>query len=142
MRVLGVDFGEKRIGLAVSDPTGRIATPLDTVHRRAGKRPPLAELERIGKSLGVQHVVVGLPLDLRGEETDWCHEVRDLGRKLAERLGVEVSFVDERLSSVRAQRAVRDSGLRKQEREKKERIDAAAAQLILQAWLDAPGIAR
>jgi len=142
MRVLGVDFGERRVGLAVSDPTGKIATPLQTVQRRAGKRPPLAELERIGKSLGVEHVVVGLPLDLRGEETDWCREVRDVGRKLAERLGVSVSFVDERLSSVRAERAVRGSGLPKREREKKERIDAAAAQLILQAWLDAPGIAR
>ena len=140
--MLGVDFGEKRVGLAVSDPTGKVATPLETVQRRAGKRPPLAELERIGKSLGVEHVVVGLPLDLRGEETDWCREVREVGRKLAERLGVSVSFVDERLSSVRAQRAVRGSGLRKREREKKERVDAAAAQLILQAWLDAPGIAR
>jgi putative Holliday junction resolvase len=53
-----------------------------------------------------------------------------------------VSFVDERLSSVRAERAVRGSGLKKLERERKERVDAAAAQLILQAWLDAPGIAR
>jgi putative Holliday junction resolvase len=126
----------------VSDPTGRIATPLETVQRRAGKRPPLAELERIGKSLGVEHVVVGLPLDLRGDETDWCREVREVGGKLAERLGVSVSFVDERLSSVRAERAVRGSGLPKLEREKKERVDAAAAQLILQSWLDAPGIAR
>jgi putative Holliday junction resolvase len=140
--VLGIDFGEKRVGLAVSDPTGKIATPLETVQRRAGKRPPLAELERIGKSLAVEHVVVGLPLDLRGEENEWCQQVRDVGRKLAARLGVEVSFVDERLTSVRAGRAVRESGLRKSEREQKERVDAAAAQLILQAWLDAPGIAR
>jgi putative Holliday junction resolvase len=142
MRVLGVDFGEKRIGLAVSDPTGRIATPLETVHRRAGKRPPIAELERIGRSLGVEHVVMGLPLDLKGEENDWSREVREVGTKLAARLGVNVSFVDERLSSVRAERAVRDSGLKKSERERKERVDAAAAQLILQAWLDAPGIER
>jgi putative Holliday junction resolvase len=142
MRVLGVDFGEKRIGLAVSDPTGKIATPLETVHRRAGKRPPLAEIERIAEPLGVEHVVVGLPLDLRGEENDWCREVREVGRKIGERLGVSVSFVDERLSSVRAERAVRESGLKKVERERKERVDAAAAQLILQAWLDAPGIAR
>jgi putative Holliday junction resolvase len=142
MRVLGIDFGEKRVGLAVSDPTGKIATPLETVQRRAGKRPPLAQLERIGKSLAVEHVVMGLPLDLRGEENAWCQEVRDVGRRLAERLGVGVSFVDERLTSVRAGRAVRESGLRKGEREKKERVDAAAAQLILQAWLDAPGIAR
>jgi putative Holliday junction resolvase len=142
MRVLGIDFGEKRVGLAVSDPTGTIATPLETVRRRAGKRPPLAEIERIGRSLGVEHVVMGLPLDLRGEESDWCREVREVGRKVGERLGVSVSFVDERLSSVRAERAVRGSGLKKLERERKERVDAAAAQLILQAWLDAPGIAR
>jgi putative Holliday junction resolvase len=142
MRVLGVDFGEKRIGLAVSDPTGKIATPLETVHRRAGKRPPLAEIERIAEPLDIEHVVVGLPLDLRGEENDWCREVREVGRKIGERLGVSVSFVDERLSSVRAERAVRESGLKKAERERKERVDAAAAQLILQAWLDAPGIAR
>jgi putative Holliday junction resolvase len=140
--VLGIDFGEKRVGLAVSDPTGTIATPLETVRRRAGKRPPIAEIERIGKSLGVEHVVVGLPLDLRGEENDWCREVREVGRNIGERLGVSVSFVDERLSSVRAERAVRGSGLKKLERERKERVDAAAAQLILQAWLDAPGIAR
>jgi putative Holliday junction resolvase len=126
----------------VSDPTGTVATPLDTVHRRAGKRPPIAEIERIGRSFGVEHVVVGLPLDLEGEENEWCREVRDVGRRIGERLGVGVSFVDERLSSVRAQKAVRGAGLPKHEREKKDRVDAAAAQLILQAWLDAPGIAR
>jgi putative Holliday junction resolvase len=142
MRVLGVDFGEKRVGLAVSDPSGTIATALETVQRRTGKRPPLAEIERIGRSLGVEHVVVGLPLDLRGDENEWCREVRDFGRRLGERLGVGVSFVDERMSSVRAERAVRGSGLKKGQREQKGRVDAAAAQLILQAWLDAPGIAR
>jgi len=142
MRVLGVDFGEKRVGLAVSDPTGTVATPLETLKRRTGKRAPIAEMERIGKSLGVEHVVVGLPLDLKGEENSWCQEVRDVGVRLGERLGVGVSFVDERLTSVRAQRAVRASGLPKHQRELKERVDAAAAQLILQAWLDAPTIAR
>jgi putative Holliday junction resolvase len=142
MRVLGVDFGTKRVGLAVSDPTGTLATPLDTLSRREGKRPPLAELERIGKSLGVEHVVVGLPLDLKGDENEWCREVRDVGRRLGERLGVGVSFVDERMTSVQAERDVRGSGLPKREREKKERVDAAAARVILQAWLDAPGIAR
>jgi putative pre-16S rRNA nuclease len=142
VRVLGVDYGLKRIGLAVSDPTGTVATPLETVRRRAGKRPPLSRLESIGRELAVDHVVVGLPLDLRGEETEWCAEVRDVGRRLAERLGVDVSFVDERLTSVSAERAVRAVGLPKRERERKERVDAAAAQLILQAWLDEPKVAR
>ncbi len=65
-----------------------------------------------------------------------------MGRRLGERLAVGVSFVDERFTSVRAERAVRSTGLPKHEREKKGRVDAAAAQLILQAWLDAPNIAR
>ncbi|MEQ1855971.1 MAG: Holliday junction resolvase RuvX [Longimicrobiales bacterium] len=142
MRVLGVDFGAKRVGLAVSDPTGTLATPLETLTRREGKRAPIAEMERIGKTLGVEHVVVGLPLDLKGDENAWCLEVRDVGRRLGERLGVGVSFVDERMTSVRANAAVRGVGLPKHEREKKGRVDAAAAQLILQAWLDAPSIAR
>jgi putative Holliday junction resolvase len=142
LRALGIDFGMKRIGVAVSDPTGTVATPLETLQRRAGKRPPLAKMEMLGRELAVEHVVMGLPLDLAGEETEWCAEVRRVGEQLAERLGVPVSYVDERMTSVRAERAVRSVGLRKQEREQKARVDAAAAQLILQAWLDQPGIAR
>ena len=139
---MGVDFGLKRIGLAVSDPTGTVATPLETLQRRAGKRVPLAKMEQLGRDLSVEHVVVGLPLDLAGTETEWCAQVRTVGEQLAGRLGVPVSFVDERLTSVRAEKAIRSMGLPKNKRERKGRIDAAAAQLILQAWLDEPGIAR
>ena len=139
---MGVDFGEKRIGLAVSDPTNTLATPLETLHRRAGKRPPIARMAEIARELDVGHVVVGLPLGLDGEENPWCLEVRAMGEKLAARLEVEVSFVDERLTSVRAERAVRGIGLSKRDRQQKGRIDAAAAQLILQSWLDHPEIAR
>lgn len=140
--MLGIDFGERRIGLAVSDPTGTVATPLETVQRRAGKRPPLAQIERVARELLVEHLVVGLPIGLDGEENEWCREVRVLAGKLADRLEVPVAFVDERLTSVRAERAVRSMGLPKRERERRERVDAAAAQLILQAWLDRPEIAR
>ena len=142
MRVLGVDVGVRRVGLALSDPTGTIATPLETLVRRRGKRFPLARLEEIARGHEVEHVVVGLPLDLGGGENAWCAEVRELGQRLGERLGVDVSFVDERLTSVRAERAVRSLGLGRQRSEEKGRVDAAAAQLILQAWLDQPGIAR
>lgn len=137
MRVLGIDFGRRRIGLALSDPTATIATPLETVRRRAGKRPPLRRLEALAREHEVEHLVVGLPLGLDGEENEWCAEVRRAGDRLAERLEVPVDYVDERLTSVRAERAVRSLGLPKEEREKKERIDAAAAVLILQSWLDA-----
>ncbi len=135
-------MGTKRIGLAVSDPTNTVATPLETLTRRAGRRVPLARLEEIAREWGVGHLVVGLPIPLDGQENDWCAEVRALGDKLAERLGLDVSYVDERLTSVRAERAVRSIGLPKRERERRERVDAAAAQLILQAWLDHPEIAR
>jgi putative Holliday junction resolvase len=99
-------------------------------------------MEEIARAHDVEHVVVGLPLSLDGTESAWCAEVRAMGESLARRLGVEVSFVDERFTSVRAERAVRAVGLPKGKRERKERVDAAAAQLILQAWLDHPEIAR
>ncbi len=136
MRALGLDFGERRIGVALSDPTGTIASPLAVVERRAGKRPPLIRLEEVARAHGAERLVVGLPLDLRGGETPWCQEVRALGDELARRLGLPVSYVDERLTSVRAEKAVRSLGLRKGQREEKGRVDAAAAALILQAWLD------
>jgi len=136
--VLGIDFGERRIGLALSDPTGTIAGPLETVQRRAGKRPPLTRLEEIARDREVSRLVVGLPLDLRGKETPWCREVRAMGDELARRLGVPISYVDERLTSVRANKAVRSLGLKKTQREEKARVDAAAAALILQSWLDGP----
>jgi putative Holliday junction resolvase len=132
----------RRVGLAVSDPTNTVATPLETLRRRAGKRPPIARMAEIARELGVGHVVVGLPLGLDGNENEWCAEIRAVGEKLGGRLEIEVSFVDERMTSVRAERAIRALGLSKKEREQKGRIDAAAAQLILQAWLNHPEIAR
>lgn len=141
-RALGVDFGTKRIGLAVSDPTNTLATPLETLVRRTGKRVPLAKMVQIAGEHDVTQLVVGLPLGLDGIENDWCAEVRTLGERLAERLSAPVAFVDERLTSVRAERAIRAVGLPRGERQRKDRVDAAAAQLILQAWLDNPGVAR
>lgn len=141
-RALGVDFGEKRIGMAVSDPTGTLATPLETLVRRAGKRPPIQPMAEIARELDVGQLVVGLPMGLDGSENEWCAEVRAMAEKLAERIDAPVAFVDERLTSVRAERAVRSVGLSRTSRKQKGRVDAAAAQLILQAWLDNPGIAR
>lgn len=131
-----MDFGEKRIGLALGDPTGTIASPLQTLTRRSGKRMPLHRIVEIAQKHGVGHVVVGLPLTLAGEENEWCAEVRDAGDELGRRLQVPVTYMDERMTSVRAERAVRSVGLRKTQREEKGRIDAAAAAIILQSWLD------
>ena len=136
MRVLGIDFGERRIGLALSDPTGTLASPLPTVKRRAGKRPPMTTLADLVQSHGVEALVLGLPITLSGEDSDWTRAVREFGAKLSQRTGLPVYFVDERFTSVRAERAVRSLGLPKNKREEKERVDAAAAILILQGWLD------
>ena len=128
--------------MAVSDPTNTVATPLETLTRRVGKRPPIARMTAIAEEYEVGQIVVGLPLGLDGKENDWCAEVRVMGDKLADRVGAPVAYVDERLTSVRAERGLQDVGLRRRQRREKGRVDAAAAQLILQAWLDSPGIAR
>ncbi len=137
MRALGIDFGERRIGVAVSDPTGAIAQPLPTLRRRAGKRMPLGTLEQLAEAYGVQMIVVGLPLAPSGDDTDWTRTVREAAERLRERSGLAVQLVDERHTSARAERAVRSLGLPKRKREQKGRVDAAAAVLILQSWLDA-----
>jgi putative holliday junction resolvase len=134
-RTLAFDYGERRIGVAVSDPTRTIATPLATLTRRAGKRPPWPEIGALVAAQEADEIVVGLPLDLAGEEGAWAAEVRGFGDQLARRTGLPVHWMDERLSSVRAERSIREMGLRKQRREEKGRIDAGAAAVILEGWL-------
>lgn len=135
-RILAVDYGEKRVGVALSDPTRTIARPLATLTRRAGKRPPIQALLDLCAEHEVTRIIVGLPLTLAGDDSDWTREVRAFAERLHARSGIPVELVDERLSSVVAERAVRSIGLRKTERERKERIDAGAAAVILQAFLD------
>lgn len=135
-RILAVDYGGRRIGIAISDPTRTIAAPLTTLTRRPGKRPPWAEISRLVSEHEVTELVVGLPLDLTGGEGEWAAEVRAFGAELARRTGLPVHWVDERLSSVEAERAVRGMGLRRSQREDKARIDATAAALILRGFLD------
>jgi putative holliday junction resolvase len=134
-RTLGIDYGVRRIGLAVSDPTRTIAAPLTTLTRREGKRPPWPEISKLIAELDVDEIVIGLPLDLRGEENAWAAEVREFGDEVARRTKLPVHWVDERLTSVAAERAVRGMGLKRTEREQKERVDAAAAALLLRQYL-------
>lgn len=136
MRVLGIDYGEKRIGVAISDPTGSFATPLPTLVRRRGKRPPFSALQEIAREYRAAAVVVGLPLAAGGSENEWCAEVRRFGERLGNRLSLDVYYIDERMTSARAERIVRSLALPRGKREQKERVDAAAAALILQRWLD------
>lgn len=134
-RTLAFDYGERRIGVAASDPTRTIATPVTTLTRRAGKRPPWPEIAALVAEQEADEIVVGLPLGLDGEEGEWAAEVRRFGDDLARRTGVPVHWMDERLSSVRTERSIRGMGLKKSVRERKERIDSGAAAVILEGWL-------
>ena len=122
--------------MAMSDPSATIAQPLPTLIRRAGKRPPVSKILEIITSNEIEAVVVGLPLALSGEDTDWTRDVRAFAQTLRTRSGVIVDLFDERMTSVQAERAVRELGLKKSQREQKERIDSAAAMILLQMYLD------
>ena len=134
-RTIAFDYGERRIGVAVSDPTRTIATPIATLQRRAGKRPPWPEIAALVQAQEADEAVIGLPLDLAGEEGAWAAEVRAFGDDLARRTGLPVHWMDERLSSVRAERSIQGMGLKKNVRERKGMIDATAAALILEGYL-------
>lgn len=132
-RLLAVDYGERRIGLAVSDPTRTIASPAGYILRRLGKRPPIAEIMRRGESFEVGGFVLGLPLDGEGEETDRSREVRHIAAELEKRTGLPVQLIDERFSSAAALRAIREMG--GSTRGRKGDVDALAATILLQQVL-------
>ncbi|MFN2563986.1 MAG: Holliday junction resolvase RuvX [Gemmatimonadaceae bacterium] len=129
-RLLAVDYGERRIGLAVSDPTGTIASPAGHIVRRPGKRPPIAEILRRAEELGARGFVLGLPLDGAGEETPRAAEVRRVAAELEKRSGLPVELLDERFTTAAALRAVRELG--GSGRGRKGDVDALAATVLLQ----------
>jgi putative Holliday junction resolvase len=129
-RVLAVDYGERRIGLAISDPTGTIASPAGFILRRAGKRAPIAEIIRRADDLEARGFVVGLPLDGNGEETPRSAEAREIAAKLGQRTGKPVELVDERFTTAAARRAIREMGGSASER--RGDVDALAATVLLQ----------
>jgi len=133
-RVLGLDLGDVRIGVAISDPERRVALPFGTVH--VG-RPP-GELLAIA-ALVAEHevtlVVLGLPLSMSGERGPRARLAAGFAEALRVVLTVPVEFQDERLSTVEAERSLREAGIKG--RDRRAVVDAAAAQVILQAWLDA-----
>jgi putative Holliday junction resolvase len=133
-RLLAVDYGERRIGLAVSDPTGTIASPVGYILRRAGKRPPIAEIIRRAEALEARGFVVGLPLDENGEDTPRAVEVRRIAAELEKRTGLPTQLVDERFTTAAALRAVREMG--GSTRGRKGDVDALAATVLLQHALN------
>jgi putative Holliday junction resolvase len=129
-RVLAIDYGERRIGLAVSDPSRTIASPAGFVTRRAGKRPPVAELVRRAEAHDATAIVLGLPLDDAGNETARSQEVRRVALELERRTGLAVTLVDERYTTAAALRAIQEMG--GSTRGRRGDVDALAATILLQ----------
>lgn len=132
-RWMAIDWGERRIGLALSDPSGTIATPAGVIVRRAGKRPPVAELVRRAEAMEARGIVMGLPLDGEGEDTPRALECRRIAAELARRTSLPVALLDERFTTSAALRGVRETGGRTQDR--KGDIDALAAAVLLRQAL-------
>jgi len=133
-RYLAVDYGRKRIGLAISDPLGMIASPAGFIERRAGKRPPLTKILARAKELEARGFVLGLPLDGEGHETDWTAEIRAVGVEIAKRTGLPVRFLDERFTTAAALRTLKEMG--ESTRGRKGDVDALAATILLQQALN------
>jgi putative Holliday junction resolvase len=133
VRYLGIDFGERRIGLAVSDPDGRVATPLRTLSRRSDEQA-IAEIRAIVGEEEVGGLVIGEPRRLDGSRGDAAERVAAFGAKLAQATGLPCRRVDEALTSNEAASRMREAGL--DPRRHRARLDALAAQLLLQEYLD------
>ena len=138
MRTLAIDFGTRRIGLAMSDEGGRFATPVDVLHVNAPDQAVPAILEMIRKE-GVERLVVGLPLNMDDSLGPSARSTMAWARDLSARSGTKVVFVDERLSSFAAEQDLNDrkrGGEKMTRKQKKGKLDALAAQGFLQAFLD------
>jgi len=135
-RFLAVDYGRKRVGLAISDPLGMIASPAGFIERRQGKRPPITKIVARATELDAQGYLIGLPLDGEGNETPWTAEVRALGAEIAKRTGMPVRFLDERFTTAVALRTVKEMG--ESTRGRKGDVDSLAATILLQRALNVP----
>jgi putative Holliday junction resolvase len=133
---MGVDYGRKRIGLAISDALGMIASPAGFILRRAGKRPPIAEIIRRATELEAAGYIFGLPLDGDGNETEWTAEVRAVGEEIARRTKLPVRYLDERFTTSTALRTMRELG--QSTRGRKGEVDALSAAILLQHALNVP----
>lgn len=133
VRALGVDFGERRIGLAISDPDGRFALPLTTFERRDDRRAA-RRIAAIVRDLGISRLIVGEPRTLAGARGEAAERVRRFGARLAAATGLAVEWIDEALTSRAAEARLREAGI--DPRREPGRVDAVAAQILLQEALD------
>jgi putative holliday junction resolvase len=140
-RVMGLDVGSRRIGIAVSDPLGITAQGLETLQRR-NKRTDLVALEQVIREYSVKEIVIGLPLRMSGAEGTQSEKMQAFAEEMRKRFRLPVHLWDERLTSAEANRLLRETELSIEKRAKA--VDRMAAILILQSWMEnrlpAPGI--
>lgn len=134
MRVIGLDLGSKRIGVAVSDRSGTIATPLTVIARSKSVSADYAAISAIVREEEAVAIVVGLPLNMDGSAGSAARNARIEGERLATVVGVPVYVHDERRSTVEADRVLMERNMNAQSRRKV--VDKVAAAVILQSWLD------
>jgi putative Holliday junction resolvase len=132
-RVLGLDYGSRRIGVAVSDPLGFTAQPLPPIIR-SGDRKDIEDIGRLAAELEISSVVLGLPLLMNGEEGPTAVRTRKFGALIDASLNIPVVMWDERLTTVQAERHLVESNLRRERR--KELRDSLSAMFLLQSILD------
>jgi putative Holliday junction resolvase len=133
MRVLAIDHGTKRVGLALSDETGTIALPLQFLDAEPAAKL-FERLKEIADERKVEEIVVGLPRNMNGTYGPAAEKARDFVGALKQVLTVPIHTWDERLTTVQANRFLIDSGMRREKR--KERVDQTAAAILLQSYLD------
>lgn len=133
-RVAAIDLGKARVGVAVTDELGVMAHARPFLDGRS-RKALLAALADLCREEGVERFLVGLPLEMNGDEGPAAQRALAFAQELADATGVEIEMIDERLSTVEASRRLRDRGVKA--RDQKHLVDGAAAAVILQAWLDA-----
>ena len=132
-RIIGIDYGRKRVGVAVSDPLGIFATALETVH----SAKIIEYLKKYSENETVVRIVVGYPMNTDGRPSEAAKDVDIFLKQLAKAFpDLPVTLEDERFTSVLAHRAMIDGGMKKQDRMKKESVDKISAAIILQSYLD------
>ena len=134
MRIMALDIGEKRIGIAVSDPGERVASPVCVLAADevlANAKP----FKRVLEDWEPDLLLCGLPMTLSGEEGPQAQRIRTVAAQVSQTCGIPHEFADERLSSAEAKRSLREKGL--SEKAMRGKVDMIAASLFLQAWLDA-----
>lgn len=133
-RILALDYGAKRTGVAVSDPTGTLASPLAYLETQPFRKF-LGKLKETIRKQEIEIILVGLPRNMDGSYGPSADHVREFVARLKEVIVLDIELVDERLSTVQASRLLHEAG--RNSREQKEKVDSASAQVLLQSFLDA-----